>query len=228
MSLQSPAPPPPFDLGEWRVEPSLDRISRGVEVVQMPPRVTQVLVCLADRSGQLVTKRQLIDAVWDKEFVTEGALTRCIAILRKILGDDAARPRYVENVPRKGYRLIMPTHSPLGAVEAELGRRRSMCWLALGKRRFDLGDGENVIGRASDAAVRIDSKTVSRRHARVTVTGVRATVEDLGSRNGTSLEGRRIDTACELQDGDRIAVGTTILVFRLHDPQGSTEAARTP
>jgi DNA-binding winged helix-turn-helix (wHTH) protein len=230
MGQQSPATPPrqPFLLGEWHVEPALDRISRGREVVRVPPRAMQVLLCLVDRGGQVVTKRQLIDAVWDEECVTEGALTRCVAILRRILGDDAGQPRYVENVPRRGYRLVMPTRPPSDDREAACGSRPSSCWLSFGQRRFDLAEGENVIGRAQDAAVHIDHKNVSRHHARIRVAGARATVEDLGSRNGTFLGGRRLETACDLHDGDAIGIGSVTLVFRVFNPQGSTEAAPAP
>lgn len=228
MCQQGPAAPPwqAFGLGEWRVEPGLDRISRGGEVVQVPPRVMQVLLCLAERPGQLVTKRQLIDTVWDRELVTEGALTRSIAVLRRILGDNAARPRYVENVPRLGYRLVMPTLALSETREAALPCQRSPCWLSCGERRFVLSDGENLIGRAPDAAVHIDSKQVSRRHARITVSGVQATVEDLGSKNGTFVGGNRLDTAVELRDGDHLALGSVLMEFRVEDPQGSTETAR--
>ncbi len=227
MSPQSPAtqPRPPFELGEWHVEPALDRISRGREVVRVPPRVMQVLLCLADGGGQVVTKRQLIDTVWDEVCVTEGALTRCVAILRRILADDAGHPRYVENVPRRGYRLVMPTRPSSDVRGAASRQPPSPCWLRLGQRRFDLCDGENVIGRATDAAVHIDHKNVSRHHARIRVAGARATVEDLRSRNGTFLGGRRLDTAGDLHDGDQVTVGSVTLVFRVLNPQGSTEAA---
>jgi DNA-binding winged helix-turn-helix (wHTH) protein len=100
---------PAFGLGEWRVEPSLDRISRGSETVKLPPRVMQVLLCLAGQPGQLVTKRRLLGTVWADEVVSEAALTRCISVLRRFLGDDARQPRYVENIPRRGYRLIVAT-----------------------------------------------------------------------------------------------------------------------
>jgi DNA-binding winged helix-turn-helix (wHTH) protein len=214
----------PFGLGEWRVEPTLDRILRGNEIVRVPPRVMQVLVCLADHPGDVVTKRQLIATVWEQEFVTEGALTRCVAILRRILGDDASEPRYVENIPRRGYRLVMDPR-PLSDPPAATLRRRALCWLCCGERTFTLSDGENVIGRASDAAVHIDSKSVSRHHARITVDGVQATLEDLGSKNGTFIDGRRLDTPSELHDGEQIAVGKVLLEFRVQDPDGSTETA---
>jgi DNA-binding winged helix-turn-helix (wHTH) protein len=227
MGQQSPAAPPrqPFGLGEWRIVPTLDRISRGNEIVRVPPRVMQVLLCLADDPGQVVTKQQLIDTVWSKEFVTEGALTRCIAILRRFLGDDARQPRYVENIPRRGYRLVMPPQALSETEDTGRAHPGTLCWLSYGERRFVLSDGENLIGRAPDAAVHIDSKEVSRYHARVIVAGVRATVEDLGSKNGTFVEGRRLDTACQLRNGDHLAVGSLLMEFRVHDPQGSTETA---
>jgi DNA-binding winged helix-turn-helix (wHTH) protein len=229
MCPQEPAAPTrqPFGLGEWCVEPALDRISRGHEVVQVPPRVMQVLLCLADHPGQVLTKQQLIGRVWDKEFVTESALTRCVAILRRLLGDEARQPRYLENIPRRGYRLLKSPQALSETQEEALAQAQSVCWLSYGERRFVLSDGENVIGRAPDAAVHIDSKEVSRYHARVKLTGSHATVEDLGSKNGTFVGGRRLDSACELRNGDSLAVGSLLMEFRVSDPQGSTDTART-
>jgi DNA-binding winged helix-turn-helix (wHTH) protein len=66
----------------------------------------QVLVCLAECQGELVTKEQLIRAVWADTFVTDDVLTRCISELRKALNDDPKQPRFIETIPKGGYRLI--------------------------------------------------------------------------------------------------------------------------
>jgi DNA-binding winged helix-turn-helix (wHTH) protein/Tfp pilus assembly protein PilF len=66
----------------------------------------QVLVCLAEHQGELVTKEQLIRAVWADTFVTDDVLTRCISELRKALNDDPKQPRFIETIPKGGYRLI--------------------------------------------------------------------------------------------------------------------------
>jgi DNA-binding winged helix-turn-helix (wHTH) protein len=90
----------------------LDRISKGEEIVQLRPRAMDVLACLALQAGELASKRQLIDAVWRTEFVSEHALTQVVAELRAALGDNARSPSYIENIPRRGYRLVA-TLTPL-------------------------------------------------------------------------------------------------------------------
>jgi DNA-binding winged helix-turn-helix (wHTH) protein/WD40 repeat protein len=96
----------PFRLGEWLVEPRLNRLSRGEESIQIELKMMDVLVCLAERANELVTRREIIDTVWATEFITEKTLTRAVAELRRTLGDDAKQPRYIETIHRKGYRLI--------------------------------------------------------------------------------------------------------------------------
>jgi len=81
-------------------------------------------------------------------------------------------------------------------------------------RSIPLGEGENLIGRDRDALVRIDGPRVSRRHARITIDGERVQLEDLGSRNGTRLNDQQLDRACPLADGDRISIGSYLLIFR--------------
>jgi WD40 repeat protein/DNA-binding winged helix-turn-helix (wHTH) protein len=95
-----------FRLGDWLIQPSLNRLSRGEEIVQIELKAMDVLMCLADRAGQLVSKRELIDTVWRTEFVAENTLPRRISSLRTALGDDSRNPRYIETIPKRGYRLI--------------------------------------------------------------------------------------------------------------------------
>ena len=97
----------PFSLGEWLVQPQLNRLSRsGGDDIQLEPKMMDVLVCLARASGQVVSREALIDAVWPEVFISESVLTRAIAGLRRALGDDARRPRYIETISKRGYRLI--------------------------------------------------------------------------------------------------------------------------
>ena len=84
-------------------------------------------------------------------------------------------------------------------------------------------EGETVLGRGAEAGVRIDLGRVSRRHARIVVDGARAVLEDLGSKNGTFLRGERLLAPAELADGDEIAVGTALLLFRAADGDATTE-----
>jgi DNA-binding winged helix-turn-helix (wHTH) protein len=103
------SPPTPFTIGEWLVQPQLNRLSRsGGDVVQLEPKMMDVLVCLARNPGDVVSREALIDAVWPEVFITESVLTRAIAGLRRALGDDARSPRFIETISKRGYRLIGP------------------------------------------------------------------------------------------------------------------------
>jgi pSer/pThr/pTyr-binding forkhead associated (FHA) protein len=79
---------------------------------------------------------------------------------------------------------------------------------------FGLGRGASVLGRAEDAAVCIDRPGISRRHARIVISGDEATIEDLGSKNGTFRGEDRLSGPVALAEGDVIRLGRMVLVFR--------------
>lgn len=122
---------PPFRLGPWRVEPSLHRLVPAAgagEPVQVEPKVLGVLVHLASRPGEVVSQEELLDAVWETRYVSEELVRRAVYELRKVLGDDARHPEYIETVARAGYRLIAPVlpageEPPRAAAEAPGSRR---------------------------------------------------------------------------------------------------------
>ncbi|MEX1309096.1 MAG: winged helix-turn-helix domain-containing protein [Candidatus Sulfomarinibacteraceae bacterium] len=95
-----------FLVGEWLVEPTLNRVMRDGASVQLGFKAMSLLICLAERVGDVVDKRELVDLVWQTEYVAENTLTKRIAELREAFGDDARNPRYIETIPRRGYRLI--------------------------------------------------------------------------------------------------------------------------
>lgn len=108
MDSNSKCPPQTFVTRGWRVDPSRNLLQRGEDKIRVEPRVMDALVYLAERSGHVVSKDDLIDVVWHGRSVTDDVLTVTICALRKALGDDARRPEYVETVPRRGYRWIAP------------------------------------------------------------------------------------------------------------------------
>jgi DNA-binding winged helix-turn-helix (wHTH) protein len=218
-------PRAPFTVGEWLVEPQLDRICRGGEPCPLRPRVMELLLCLAERAGELASKQHIIDSVWQTEFVTVNALTKLVAELRSALDDDAEAPRYIETIPRRGYRLIAAVSraEPAPAVEVETAYRCAL--VDDDGTEIGLREGENTIGRAPDAAIRIDSSEVSRRHACIRVKGSTAILEDLGSKNGTYLRGRRLERPALLDDADEIQIGVKVARYRfkLIDERTRTE-----
>jgi DNA-binding winged helix-turn-helix (wHTH) protein/Tfp pilus assembly protein PilF len=129
-----------FLVGEWQVAPPLNLLVRGDEQVRLEPRVMDVLVHLAERANGVVSKEELIEHVWKGRHVADDALSVAIYSLRKSLGDDARRPRYVETVSRRGYRLIAPVQPATGAAtpihtaapwRAEAPRPRRYSWPAV-------------------------------------------------------------------------------------------------
>jgi TolB-like protein/Flp pilus assembly protein TadD len=95
-----------FRVGDWTVEPETCRLARTGEDRFLRPKLVDLLLLLARHPNQVLTKNQILDQVWHTRFVSESALTRNVAELRRTL-DDRARPaRYIETIPKRGYRLI--------------------------------------------------------------------------------------------------------------------------
>jgi TolB-like protein/DNA-binding winged helix-turn-helix (wHTH) protein/Flp pilus assembly protein TadD len=95
-------------VGPWRVDAGTGELRRGSESLRVEPKVAEVLVYLAQRAGQMVSRDELLTAVWPGVVVGDDALTQAIIKLRKALGDDARRPAYIETLAKRGYRLIAP------------------------------------------------------------------------------------------------------------------------
>jgi hypothetical protein len=154
-----------------------------------------------------------VDEVWQTEFISDNTLTHAIAALRQALGDDARHPAYIETLHRRGYRLLAPVAELEPKIDA-LPEAAPRFKLLTAAGEACLSEGENLIGRAEDALVSIDSPKVSRHHARVVVEGPTATLEDLGSKNGTFLNGERVEAHAALADGDEIRIGRNVARFR--------------
>jgi transcriptional activator of cad operon len=93
-------------IGDWTVEPALDQLSSTGRTVKLEPKVMSVLVCLADRAGQVVSREALLSAAWPGVVVGDDSLTQVIIKLRKALGDAPEKPAYIQTVAKRGYRLI--------------------------------------------------------------------------------------------------------------------------
>src|SRR5271157_2947220 len=108
LSLWGQAMDGQIHVGPWLVEPSLNIVSRNGTAVHLEPKVMEVLLCLATHAGEVVSKEELLKAVWPDTFVTDDALKHCISDLRRVFEDDAREPRFIETIPKRGYRLVAP------------------------------------------------------------------------------------------------------------------------
>src|SRR6478609_8562105 len=93
---------------EFELDPSAGRLIGRSGPVALTPKSLALLEYLAARSGRLITKQELLDAIWPGVYVADGALKVCVREIRRALDDDARAPRYVETAHRRGYRFIAP------------------------------------------------------------------------------------------------------------------------
>ena len=95
-----------FHLDVWWVEPRRNRIVAAESERRLDPRVMEVLLHLASRAGEVISRDELSDAVWKDTFISENMVSQAISRLRKALGDDSQQPRFVETISKSGYRLV--------------------------------------------------------------------------------------------------------------------------
>ena len=173
--------------------------------IHLSPKALELLTILLANRPRAVSKAELLERLWPSTFVEETNLAGLVAEIRRALDDSATRPVFLRTMYRFGYRFV----GEVVESDAALARRRPS---ARGRAscsrtgRTVLLEGANVIGRAPDATIQCDATGVSRHHARIVVSQGEATLEDLGSKNGTYLQGERI-TSAALSDGDEIRLG---------------------
>jgi hypothetical protein len=157
--------------------------------------------------------------------VGEASLTVAVAELRAALGDDARDPRYVRTVYGFGYAFAGEAAPEADTAARAASPASGVAPRVLWERRIiPLVEGENVLGRDEGVTVRIDAPGVSRRHACIRVEGSRATIEDLGSKNGTCVGDSVSPIAgrTPLPHDTRFRLGRVLLVFRSASEAGST------
>src|SRR5882724_2592185 len=93
-------------VGAWCVNPASGHISRDGETARVEVRTMRLLLCLAERAGEVVSIDDLLDQVWSDVTVAPDSVYQAVTSLRRVLGDDAKQPTYIETVPRLGYRMV--------------------------------------------------------------------------------------------------------------------------
>jgi len=197
-------------------------VFRNDAAVPVSPKAFELLELLIRSRPRAVSKEEIHEQLWPKTFVSDASLSNLVAELRAAFGDDARRPAILRTVQRFGYAFIAEAYAP-----RRESRRDPAFRLVWETREIGVPAGETLFGRDDDAAIWIDDAGVSRRHARIVVDGGRATLEDLGSKNGTFVNGTRVARPVRLTDGDRIQVGRATLVFRELSQVRSTQTQRS-
>ena len=202
--------------GEFVFDAGARLLTHRGEPVHVTAKAFELLQLLASRRPDAVAKKEIHQQLWPDTFVSTVSLTTLICELRAALGESARSPRFVRTVHGFGYAFQEGNGT---AVQDET----PFCVIHDGRETM-LKRGENLIGRSRDCVLRLDSTRVSRNHARITVEGTAAMIEDCGSRNGTAVGGEKISGRVRLQNGDDIAIAGITVLFRVLDDADATQA----
>jgi DNA-binding winged helix-turn-helix (wHTH) protein len=211
-----------YEFDEFIYDTGRIELRRGATAVHLTPKAMTLLELLIGNRPNVVSQQDLYDRLWPDVVVHHANLKNLVADLRCALGDHERNGRFIRTVHGRGYAFT----EDVIVVAGSNGRRpASRAFLVDGTRRMNLVEGENVAGRAIDATLHLDNPSISRRHARILVEGERVTIEDLGSRNGTSVRGERVDAPVEIFDGDEIRLGFLAFTLQLAGREGDSETA---
>lgn len=175
--------------------------------IHLTPKAFDLLGLLLDAAPRVIPKTELHKRLWPKTFVSDATLVGLIKELRRALDDRDREAPIIRTVPRVGYAFCKPTTTALPPIDGVWS------WILVGGRRMPLREGENTIGRDPLSTVWIDVASVSRHHARIVCSGLRAVIEDVGSKNGTTVGQESVSAARELRDGDKIGFGRVDAIY---------------
>jgi hypothetical protein len=200
-------------------------VSREGRPIALSPKAFLFLEILLRNRPDAVSKEDLHRELWPGTFVSDGSLANLASELRSALGDEARDARFIRTVQRFGYAFSAPAapeRGPAGRVAAAPGPVYRLVW---GRREIALDYGDNLVGRDRDAVVWIDDESVSRRHARISIGADGASIEDLGSKNGTYVGGEKIRGPAQLADRAVVKIGPATLTLRVYRRTGSTRTS---
>jgi DNA-binding winged helix-turn-helix (wHTH) protein len=203
--------------GEFVFDGGRRQLLRGDVPVPLAPRPFALLELLLLRRPEAVSKDDILERVWDGAAVSDTSLTTAVGQLRLALGETADSPVHLRTVHRFGYAFEG------SAVEATTPARPVRALLVRGARQIELMDGELVLGRQGAGIGDVADPSVSRHHARISISPAGVEVEDLGSKNGTYVNDRRVNGRAPIADGDEFRIGNVVFVLRRLDPDVETE-----
>jgi DNA-binding winged helix-turn-helix (wHTH) protein len=203
--------------GDCSFDTDRRQLFRAGTEVHLSRKAFDLLGILIASQPRVVSKAELQERLWPSTFVVEANLSNLVAEVRRALLDDPKTPRYVRTVHGVGYAFCgVSAQDSAPSTQAPIG-----LWLLFGDSRLPLVQGEHLIGRSPKSIVPISDITISRNHARIVV-GDEVIVVDLGSRNGTYLNGERVLAPSALRHGDRLTVGSLMMTFIDAHPGAST------
>ena len=212
--------------GECVFDAETREVFRAGRPVAVSPKAFELLEVLITARPAAIALADLHARLWPNDRVSGANLRNLVAELRSALRDDPSRPRVIRTVRRFGYAFLAPAQTERRRAEDDPSGASDLVYrLIWGRREIALPPGDCFIGRDRDVVVWIDDESVSRRHARISVGQDFATLEDLNSKNGVFVGGRRISEPVSLANGDVLKIGCATLIVRVADRKGSTRSA---
>ena len=216
-----------FRFGSLVLDGESRSLSRDGRAVSISPKAFRLLQVLLEARPRAVPKAELHRRLWPDTVVSDVNLPTLVAEIRQAIGDGARSPVFIRTVYGYGYSFC-GTAVALRRDGQPATLADPLFRLIWGTREIALSEGENILGRGVDSLVWIDAQSVSRRHARLVIASGLATLEDLGSKNGTFVNGIRLSTPVALRDGDEVRVGSVPMTLRVHAKPSATETATGP
>jgi DNA-binding winged helix-turn-helix (wHTH) protein len=213
-----------LDFGDFVFDTDTREVITGGKPLAISPKAFTLLDLLIECRPKAVSKADIRSRLWPDVHVSDANLGNLVVELRSAIGDDARKPRVIRTVARFGYAFIAPVAAGGGRVGIEPGARGLAYRLVWGRREIALDPGNNLIGRDREAVVWIDDESVSRHHARILIGDEGVSIEDLASKNGTYVGGKRIQKPAPLTDRDVIRIGPATLTLRVLRRTDSTRS----
>jgi len=183
-SVQGGEQIPLFRFGEFTFDCGSRLLLRAGVEQHLSPKAQQLLRLLLLNQPRALSREELYDELWPSTFVCETNLATVISEVRRALGDGGRSSQYIRTVHGFGYAFA-------GEVSTSAPQGLPVAMLLCEHQRHLLYDGENSVGRAQDCGIVLTGATVSRHHANIIVADRQITIEDLDSRNGTYVNGRK-------------------------------------
>jgi DNA-binding winged helix-turn-helix (wHTH) protein len=201
-----------FLFGTFVLDTETRHLLRAGEPVHLTPKAFELLQRLLQARPRVLSKAELHGRLWPDTHVVEGNLPNLVAEIRSALADEARSPRFVRTVHGLGYAFCGEAVDDAPGPRAET-ERPFVYRLSWAGGIVALAEGDYVLGRHADSIVPLDVDVVSRRHALLRIGQGRAVLEDLGSHNGTFVNGERLTGPTPLSDSDEFKLGSVSFVF---------------
>jgi DNA-binding winged helix-turn-helix (wHTH) protein len=210
-----------LDFGAFTLRGDTRQLLRDGREVHLSPKAFDLLQLLVVERPRALSKALLQERLWPETFVCEANLPSLVSEIRQVIGDNRRQGRFIRTVHGYGYAFCAT------AVEdsPSQGRGTSVAtyWLSWDKVPIALRSGETLLGREPGVDVWLDVPSISRRHALIVIRDKHASVQDLGSKNGTWVHGGLATVPVPLMNGDEIRMGSVVMTFRVWAPEVITE-----